>query len=125
MAACKQAINREDRVSEKEVMRYKCIGREKNGLDVPHVLKNSVFPSRGLHAAVCFPFDDCRRSAVLYGAGSRTEHPPGQHRRLEAHLPEPGRDRLLQLHREGVLEWSFGSCSVVAEIHPPHSHTRS
>lgn len=29
MAACKQAINREDRVSEKEVKRYKCIGREK------------------------------------------------------------------------------------------------
>lgn len=58
---------------------------------------SSLFPCRGLHAAIYFSFTDCGSSLVLYGAGCRPEYSAGEHRCVETHLPQTGGDWLLQL----------------------------
>lgn len=46
---------------------------------------------------VCAADAGCGHPLVLSGAGSRSGHPTGEHRSVEVHLPQAGRDRLLQL----------------------------
>ena len=52
---------------------------------------------RGVHVAVRDSAGGDWRSPLLHGAGGRPVHPAGQHRCVEAHLPQAGGHWILQL----------------------------